>query len=54
MSEFSEKFFFLKAFHGLTLTLVLSRESDLTPNTLNALVGVLQDLLAHRVKVLIL
>ncbi|MBF0212698.1 MAG: GNAT family N-acetyltransferase [Magnetococcales bacterium] len=51
---FSEKDFFLKAFHGLTLTLVLSEESDLTPDTLNALVGVTRELLAHQVKVLLL
>ncbi|MEO5331785.1 MAG: GNAT family N-acetyltransferase [Magnetococcus sp. YQC-5] len=52
--EFTEKFFFLKAFQGLTLTIVLSKASDLHPDTLNSLVGVIGDLLAHRVKVLIL
>ncbi|MBF0270687.1 MAG: GNAT family N-acetyltransferase [Magnetococcales bacterium] len=51
---FSEKDFFLKAFRGLTLTLALSGESDLNPVTLNALVGVVRDLLAHQVKVLVL
>lgn len=54
VSEFTEKFFFLKAFQGLTLTVVLCAQSDLRPGTLHALVNVLQDLLAHRVKVLIL
>ncbi|MBF0190680.1 MAG: GNAT family N-acetyltransferase [Magnetococcales bacterium] len=52
--EFSEKDFFLKAFRGLTLTLALSGESDLNPVTLNALAGVVRDLLDHQVKVLIL
>ncbi|MBF0178475.1 MAG: GNAT family N-acetyltransferase [Magnetococcales bacterium] len=54
LAEFSEKYFFLKAFHGLTLTLVLSRESDPRPETVHALAGVLQDLSAHRVKALFL
>ncbi|MBF0294556.1 MAG: GNAT family N-acetyltransferase [Magnetococcales bacterium] len=54
VTEFSEKSFFLKAFHGLTLALVLSRESDPQPETMHALAGVLQDLFAHRVKALFL
>ncbi|MBF0627790.1 MAG: GNAT family N-acetyltransferase [Magnetococcales bacterium] len=52
--EFSEKDFFLKAFQGLTLTLALSVESDLDPDTLNVLVGVARDLMSSQVKILIL
>ncbi|GAB0057513.1 Amino-acid N-acetyltransferase [Candidatus Magnetaquicoccaceae bacterium FCR-1] len=51
--EFSEKPFFLQAFRGLTLTIALCEESDLTLHTQRALADVIRDLVIHQAKVLI-
>ncbi|MBF0163926.1 MAG: GNAT family N-acetyltransferase [Magnetococcales bacterium] len=51
--EFSEKPFFLQAFRGLTLTIALCEESDLTLHTQRALADVIRDLVVHQAKVLI-
>ena len=49
-----EKSFYLRAFRGFTLAFVLSDESDLDPEALSGLAGVLAELIQHDSKALLL